>query len=241
MAQTLSDQNTGGESFQLMAQKLPITLQRILSSDAPQQQMLRLSRDLWAAASNREERIQCVNLMVSASNLLDEPASLAGCMTGFGYEAYRNKEFDVAQHAFSQASLFGSVAAMSNLAYMFRRGEVATAACGPKDIVELLLSGVVERDEYACINLALTLALLVGDDKAWEYADRRIMTRLDSASPASWWTELAARGETEGYLVLVWMMRHGLLKSSPLGTREELAKKVFDRLPGAPRWLVQDQ
>lgn len=237
MAQTTSELGEGG--FQEMTQRLPAAVQRIVVSDDTDLRMLNMSKELWAAASNREERVHCINMMISASHVMDDTDGLAAEMTGWGFTAYRNKELDVAQHAFSQAGLLGSISAMSNLAYMLRRGETASAVCGPREIVELLLNGVVERDEYACVNLALTLALLVGDTKAWEYADKRIMSRVTSDEPVAWWMGLARRGETEGFLVLAWLMRRGLLRNSPLGTQEELAKRVFARIPTAPLWLAQ--
>lgn len=236
MAQTTLE--LGGGTFQEMTQRLPAAVQRIVVSDDTNLRMLNMSKELWAAASNRDERIHCINMMISASHVMDDAAELAAVMTGWGFTAYRNKDFDVAQHAFSQAGMLGSGSAMINLAYMLRRGETAASVCGPKEIVELLLSGVVERDEYACVNLALTLALLVGDARAWEYADQRIMPRIKDA-PVAWWLDLARRGETEGYLVLVWLMRHGMLKECPLGTQAGMAARVFSQIPTAPLWLAQ--
>lgn len=146
-----------------------------------------------------------------------------------GMEAYKIKNYILAELAFQTANNPKNISASNDLAYIIRRGEVGDVTkYNSRDVADLLKEGIQKRDTFSLINMALFWALNVGDSDSWELADTIIrMVPSDGLSSAlDWWLNLAKNGDVEGYLVHLWMLKHNKIQMTPLGTKKELLKSV---------------
>ena len=146
-----------------------------------------------------------------------------------GMEAYENHNFVLAEMAFRAANNPPNVSAANNLAYIIRRGEVGNKSIySSKDVADLLKAGVKAKDTFSLINMALLWALKVGDPDSWELADKIIqLISIDELAPAlDWWLGIARKGDVEGYLVHLWILKYNKIKDTPLGTKDELLRVV---------------
>ena len=149
--------------------------------------------------------------------------------SSLGMEAYENHNFVLAEMAFREANNPPNVSASNNLAYIIRRGEVENKSkYSSRDISDLLKAGVQAKDTFSLINMALLWALKVGDSDSWELADKIIqLISTDELVPAlDWWLDLARRGDVEGYLVHLWILKNNKIKVTPLGIKDELLQVV---------------
>ena len=155
--------------------------------------------------------------------------------------AYEKHNYPVAEIGFRKAidaskDVESCLDSKNNLAYLIRRGEIRTPKeRSIKEIVSLLREGVEKREPFSLINMALLWALEFGSDSDWKMADN--LARLVDKKISSiliWWSDVAKEGEAEGYLVHLFMVRHGKIKNSLLGSIEELFNKVEKDYPGIP-------
>lgn len=157
----------------------------------------------------------CVSWLISYSSL--------------GMEAYEKHDYVLAEMAFRAANNPPNVSASNNLAYIIRRGEVRNESkYSSKDVADLLKAGVQARDTFSLINMALLWALKVGDPDSWELADKiiQLISTDELASALDWWLGIARRGDVEGYLVHLWILKNNKIKVTPLGTKDELLRVV---------------
>ena len=165
-------------------------------------------------------------------HLVDDLQSCASWMLSYrslGREAYEINNYILAELAFQAANNPKNISASNDLAYIIRRGEVGDAAkYNSRDVVDLLKEGVQNKDAFSLINMALFWALKVGDLDSWELADNLIqMVSSDGLSSAlNWWLSLAKKGDVEGELVHLWLLKHNKIQMTPLGTMEELLGRV---------------
>lgn len=191
---------------------------------------------LWELAVQPEEKRQCIDLTA----MLGNEADCHGLLSRFAFTSYEAKDYQTAKHGFLRLAQMGSQAGKNNLAYMARRGEGDHLwFFQTEEILRLLKSGVQEREVFSVINTALVFALLLQTAEDWKFADRLIsLLQSGAVFAASWWYDLAARGEAEGYLVHWWLLRHGKMGTSPLGTLEALSVKVKSLYPDIPEDLL---
>lgn len=113
-----------------------------------------------------------------------------------------------------------------------------TKACEEKifERAESLKEGVRKREPFSLINMALLWALNVGDADSWDLADQLMMLvpKENVSGALSWWAKAAEDGDTEGYLVHLWLLRHNKILMSPLGTKEELFLRVKKEIKNLP-------
>lgn len=165
-------------------------------------------------------------------HLVDELQSCASWTLSYsalGRDAYEINNYILAELAFQAANNPKNISASNDLAYIIRRGEVGdTAKYSSRDVVDLLKEGVQNKDAFSLINMALFWALKVGDLDSWELADNLIqMVSSDGLSSAlNWWLSLAKKGDVEGDLVHLWLLKHNKIQMTPLGTRGELLERV---------------
>lgn len=122
-----------------------------------------------------------------------------------------------------------SMEASTWLAYRIRRGEAEDAEkYRLRDIFDLQKDGIQRKNTFSLINMALFCALNVGDQESWQLADQmmEMVSAEDTSSALKWWSDVAKNGETEGYLVHLWLLEHQKIQSTPLGTKEELLARV---------------
>jgi TPR repeat protein len=100
----------------------------------------------------------------------------------------------------------GNVDDEVNLAYLIRRGEVSGEGFPTLD--ELLKRQLAAGTAHALMNQALSLAR--GGNRAadWRAADALVARLGDSTTLLSWWQSRASEGDSEGHLVLGWLVRH---------------------------------
>ena len=159
-----------------------------------------------------------------------------------GNDAYAAKQFRAAETAFRILSRSGDITGSNNYAYMIRRGEVADASLrDPAGILRILRKGIGEKDAFSMANAALTLALMVGEEKDWRLADSMFSRMPDDQAffVELWWENVAKAGEEEGWLVLFFLLRHRKITSSDLGSIRTIAEHLRNNLRGFPEWLAR--
>lgn len=188
---------------------------------------------------DEEEILRCLELLRQAQALSQYNGDLfAALAVQVGLDAYHGNRFSLAERAFRMLADSGNRVGRNNLAYMIRRGETAPESRSLAGAMELLEPGVRDGDLFSLINMALLLALGVGGEDRWRLADRLIsMTSRHTGGAMDWWGDLARAGDPEGYLVHLWLLRHGKAAESSLGTRETLYARVSEAIPELPRWM----
>lgn len=156
-----------------------------------------------------------------------------------GVDYYEQGRFPAAEKVFSVLAQQGDRTARNNLAYMIRRGETSPDNRAATTALRLLQPGLRERHAYAMVNMALLLVERLGAEKDWLLGDKLIAMLKDCTEPLPvyWWEKLGRKGETEGYLVHLWFLRHGLIPKSRLGTYDQLLEKVRKTYPDIPAWM----
>ena len=158
-----------------------------------------------------------------------------GFFVNLGMQAYEKGFFELAELAFCEAD------AKNNLAYMIRRKEVKDfLKYSNKNIAELLQEGVHQKEPFSMINMSLLWAINIGTEDAWKLADD-IMSNIPKdniMSALRWWYDVAKKGDVEGYLVHYWMLRHGKIDKTPLGTKSELIERLSADISGIPYFLL---
>ena len=165
-------------------------------------------------------------------------ADVARVFHSIAYETYMQKNVDFAEYCFRKACrLCDDDSYNNNLAYTLRRHHKMDAST-KAEIISLLLPGVKKNESFSMVNMALLFADKLGLESDWEIADDLIKNLVEPISGIeAWWKELAVSGEAEGYLIILWLLRHNKISSSELGTYHDLSIKVKSEYPHAPGWL----
>lgn len=155
-----------------------------------------------------------------------------------GLKAYQKKNYYLAELAFTHTNR------NDNLAYIVRRGEVKNKnKYSPQDIFNYLKSGVEIIDSFSMVNMSLFLALNINNINSWIYADR-IMSMIENNEDlyeiSKWWLNVANNGETEGFLVHYWLLRHNIINKSPLGDCQYLINYI-EKSISLPDFMKQRQ
>lgn len=175
--------------------------------------------------------------IVTASNAdIDD---IAFMLREVGFEAYEQKENELAEAAFKGAVMIKSdITDRNNLAYIMRKSSNSTGM-QIKEMIDYLSDGVQQKEPFSLINMALIFSLLLGTEKDWKIADK-LMSLVDADSSAiRWWKNLGEQNDIEGQLVHLWLQNHQILSESELGTRQYLIEKVNSAYPNVPHWLIR--
>lgn len=191
---------------------------------------------LWSNAKTLEERAACIDLAaaMSISFLRDE------LILGFSVESYEKKDYETAFYGFAKGAQMGCTEAKNRLACMIRRNEYsfddldkATAA------LKLLVPGIKKKEPFSIVNTALVLCLLLKEDYDWRTADRlfKYVTE-EEQTVCDWWANLGE--DVEGYLVHFFMLRHGKINQSKLGSIKSITARLTKSIKEFPKWLAKD-
>lgn len=166
-----------------------------------------------------------------------------------GMSSYEVRNYAVSEKAYRMAieqctEAYLMTGYKNNLAYLIRRKELVN----PENRIEkeapiLLRDGVVNKDTFSLINMALFWALEYGGEENWDLADKLVsyVDKNDVMGALKWWKGVALADEAEGYLVHLLLVRHGKIGSSPLGSIEVLfdrVKKDYSEIPDKMKKIV---
>ena len=149
-----------------------------------------------------------------------------------GLYHYEMSEFEKAKDAFLVAYKKGNTTVSNNLAYMLRRGEIDEVIIDKKSysVEELLQEGVLTNEPFSITNYALQKAK-ENDGINYEVG-LSIVSALGKLPKHllngvySWWSDLAQKGENEGYIVLAWLIEMGVISTTPYGSIEDLKQLI---------------
>lgn len=172
----------------------------------------------------------------------DNDLSECSVYSHMGMESYSNGNFIVAEEAFRRAVAFCQedvqrVSYANNLAYLIRRKEIRNPEkASSKEIVELLKPGIVKKDTFSLINMALFWALNIGEEDDWKMADVLIslISKSDVHRAYLWWLDVGNKDDVEGQLVHLLLIRNGKIAKSPLGEMKTLFDKVKAQYAAIP-------
>lgn len=157
-----------------------------------------------------------------------------------GLSAFQNGENDIAEEFFRIAvEISDDLTSKNNLAYIIRKKGKLTKD-GKKDVIGFLTEGVRNKEPYSLINMAMLFSIELGGEKDWIIADELMSLVGNGSSAESWWQELGEKDDPEGYLVLLWLLRHHTITDSVVGSVSCLWDKVHAAYPNAPSWLKDD-
>lgn len=204
--------------------------------------------DKAQALSTSSQKLKCYQLFEFIKckfNLSVEPLSMLFELADLGMEFYSNGDMRHAENAFSILCSYGDSNGRNNYAYMIRRGESSKGSHKTiTDALKLLRPGVIEREPFACVNTALALMLNCGKDDDWHIADElmSILPNTDTMTKRvkSWWKNVGEKGETEGFLVHFFLLRHQLIQFSEFGSIKSLAIRLSNNIESFPNWLAED-
>ncbi|MBP1467704.1 SEL1-like repeat protein [Candidatus Chloroploca sp. M-50] len=132
-----------------------------------------------------------------------------------GSYCYMADEYLLASKALYHAFQHNHHEAAVSLVFMARRGELAPGFKLPPT-PSLLERTLRHMDAVAVVNEILCIAKGYDYPKDWNKADRRMEELVKSGKPLFeaiyWWHDiLAKRGDPEGYLIVGWLMRYGVI------------------------------
>lgn len=194
--------------------------------------------------SDVEEKINCYRLADFLKNkysLRTSTLSMFMELGTIGFEAYKNGDKKTAEIAFAILSENGDSNGKNNYAYMIRRKEtIENSGTMLIKAIQLLKEGVIQKESFSYMNLALLLALRCGNDSDWKFADELVekMPNDNVSIVQSWWEEVGSTGDIEGFIVHFFLLRHRKIKKSIFGDMEQLSKKLSDELDNFPDWLI---
>lgn len=137
---------------------------------------------------------------------------------------------------FVKALELGITLAGVNIFYLLRKNEIQQNMIH-YTMEELITPKLNENEPFALINQALYL--IENNDENWIEADKLISKiatisnkRDELEDVKSWWVSLSVSGDTEGDLVLAWLIRHKLIKDPEnLSIRDRLEKVTQLNIP----------
>ncbi len=167
-------------------------------------------------------------------------STYAHVLHSIAFEEYEAGDPDFAEYLFRSAcDLVDDNSLNNNLAYVLRRkGDDPLNSC---EIITLLLPGVQEREPFCLINMGLFFALRLSAPHDWRIADDLFALLPNELNGAdSWWEKLGKNNESEGYLVHFFLLRHGKIEHSDLGSIKSIAQRLVKNIDGFPEWLARD-
>jgi len=194
--------------------------------------------------SDVEEKLNCYRLANFLKNKYDLQTSALSMymeLGTIGFEAYKNGDKKTAEIAFAILSENGDSNGRNNYAYMIRRKETTeNSETMLIKAIQLLKEGIIQKESFSYVNLALLLALRCGKDSDWKFADELVEKMPDDnvSSVQGWWEDVGNSGDIEGLLVHFFLLRHGKIKKSVFGDMEQLSKKLSNELDNFPDWLI---
>ncbi|MFM9278519.1 metallophosphoesterase [Paenibacillus jiagnxiensis] len=155
-----------------------------------------------------------------------------------GMLAYRLDDYDIATKLFVRSYNKGYLQSGTSLAYMLRRNEVR-GTLPTYNIYLLLQYSLRVNSDTAVINLALSV---IGDndleDTNWKYADLLIKNLFKCSESADWWYETAKkRDDSEGHLVVGWLVKHNIIRD-PDNFNYKDRFKIARSKWNIPDWLM---
>jgi hypothetical protein len=130
----------------------------------------------------------------------------------------------------------GAGSAAINLAFLVRRGELSSGRF--PSLAELLDPLLGSKDPFVLINQALRMAAGIDLERDWRSADSLVGGITDTQAVLNWWRARAHGGDTEGHLVIAWLLRHKL-RTDPDGLG--LGARVGRANAGGwdvPQWFI---
>lgn len=154
------------------------------------------------------------------------------------FDMYNQRKYKLSEILFREAvSIEDTVEYRNNLAYVLRKYSEKDNLT-KREVIQLLVDGVKEQEPFCLVNMALFLAVELNTLDDWKTADRIIALLPEDIYPIiTWWNELANKGDSEGYLLELWLLRHRKISRSRLGTKEYLDDKVKKDYPTVPGWI----
>ena len=169
-----------------------------------------------------------------------DTSTYAHVLHSIAFEEYEASNIDFAEYLFRRAcDLVDDSSLNNNLAYMLRRKRKDSInSC---EVITLLLPGVQEREPFCLINMGLLFALQLSTPDDWETADDLFALLPNELTGAdSWWEKLGKNNEAEGDLVHFFLLRHGKIEHSDLGSIKSLTLRLAKSIDGFPEWLAKD-
>lgn len=193
--------------------------------------------DMWRTASGFLEKKECIDMVTIMPNKVVAKQML----NDMAFESYTKTDFEVAAHGFMRGTQMGDVTSKNNLVYMLRRGETNIIPdCSARDYLKILRSGLGESEAFSMVNAALVLSVGMGEERDWEVADKLIsFLPAGCFSIINWWSDLERKGDPEGFLIHLWLIRHKKMERSPLAGISELRERVSEEFPNSPKWLFE--
>lgn len=167
-------------------------------------------------------------------------SSYAHVLHTIALDEYKSGNVDFAEYLFRSAyDLSDGDTFNNNLAYVLRRERDGWAnSC---EIMTLLLPGVQKKAPFCLINMGLLFALKMSTPKDWETADELFSLLPAGLSGAdSWWEKLGKNGDSEGYLVHFFLLRHGKIRQSSLGSIKSIVQHLKRNLKEFPEHFARE-
>lgn len=209
---------------------------------------LLVSKTLDLALESQDEKkiCECIDVALKIfeynnKHLPIMPGMFSSKMLQLGMSSYASKKFEIAEKIFSCLSDSGNSTGKNNYAYMIRRKETTeNSETMLIKAIQLLKEGIIQKESFSYVNLALLLALRCGKDSDWKFADDLVEKMPDDnvSSVQGWWEDVGNSGDIEGLLVHFFLLRHGKIKKSIFGDMEQLSQKLSSELGNFPDWLI---
>ena len=187
-----------------------------------------------------QETLRCDQLFTKLTAYYKMDADqISSTIHSIAFDAYSRKDVIFAEFCFRLARRYkNDISYSNNLAYTLRRHhemDMDTQA----EIISLLLPGIIENEEFSIVNMALFFAINLGTSNDWITADKLIQQLEQEPSGVErWWSDLATQSDAEGYLVILWLLRHKkIFYLDSIGTHDEIIAKVKAAYFNAPSWL----
>lgn len=236
MSNKMKVQNEQMTSFELQAFQVNLLLStytkdpNFLNVLDVQQRIQRL----WGMSETQSEKMACINIAAMLPDSFSHEL-----LNMFAFESYNKGDYTVATYGFMRNSQLGDIGAKNNFAYMIRRKEcIYSELYSVKDILVLLRPGLEKGEAFSIVNTALVLCLCLNTESDWKLADKLWdFFSDDESSVYDWWEGLGRSDDPEGFLVHLFLLRHGIISESSLGEQSLLWQKVRGAYPDAPIWL----
>ena len=191
-------------------------------------------------SQNRNRLTQMIGALRRASRTDDE--RWADYLSMMGRDAYSEGDTNFAEFLYREScDLYEDMVHYNNLAYILRRRTMNYM--NMDEIISLLLPGVKRSEAFCMTNMGLLFSIGLGTEEDWRIADSLFSLLPDdmkTRSVMNWWEKLGRQGETEGYLVHFFLLRHKKIVTSNLGSVRSLAYRIMKDLKNYPDWLAEE-
>lgn len=184
---------------------------------------------------NRNKLEQLLGMVRRSSKT--DVSTYAHIIHSIAFEEHEDGDVNFSEYLFRSAcDLVDDSSLNNNLAYVLRRKRDDSINNG--EVITLLLPGVQKQEPFCIINMGLLFALNLSTPDDWRTADDLFSLLPDELSGAdSWWEKLGKSTEPEGYLVHFFLLRHGKIEHSNLGSIKSIAMRLKNTTEGFPDWL----